>query len=78
MKCDFIADGDSEIRTTLGRVVLFVIISVMMILVQNSGAFAAATFSDLTDTYTFTPSNANFARLTSPYTVVQQDVDPLQ
>ena len=50
----------------------------MMILVQNSGAFAAATFSDLADTYTFTHFNANFARLTSPYTVVQQDVDTLQ
>ena len=90
MRCDFIVDGDLEIKTTLGRVVLFVINSVMLILVQNSGAFAAATFPDSTDTFTSTHPNANLCRttapridvpvigcahLTSPYTVAQQDVE---
>jgi hypothetical protein len=42
--CASTADGNMNLRTTLGRVILFVIVSVILILVQISEAFAADTF----------------------------------
>lgn len=82
-----------EIKTTLGRVVLCVIVSVMLILIQNSGAFALVTFSGRAVPLTFTQNNANAAQilmtkmgvplfdrapLIQPCSVVQQNVDFLQ
>jgi hypothetical protein len=82
-----------KIKATLGRVALFVIVSVMLILVQNSGAFAATTFPGSAEPFTFTHPNANLSwaittgidvpvvgrsHLTSFFMVHQHDVEILQ